>query len=560
MKLLAVLFTATLLFSLGSCGDGATASVTGSSDISNAIPANATGVFLMNTKQLMEKADYATLKETSFFKDFITKAKEESPEMVPFLEDPKAAGVDMDGNMGFYFALPEGIKSEKEIEFAFMLPVADKAKMDAAVAIALKEAKDATPETKDGYTITSIESDAFLIQTEKILAITTFNDDAKVKELINPTGENIHSNANFAEQLKGNKDVLFWMSADPIVDVVLKDPQAARQVRGALGFAQIPEEALKGNYMSFFYDFQKGAMEAGSSFDFSDGLVRELGDVFPAKLAIDYSKYIPADNLAASMTFGINSAGVLNFMAKRGLDGMVDQYLAMAGLDLGKIKEGITGDLAVGVYAPAEQANDPAIVLALGLKDKAFMEGLLALAGSAISKDGDKYVFTGQQSMMDPTAAPMQFFATIKDDVILVSNSNAHLDLAIAGTSNKVVGELQAGWMGMFVDYNIINENYDVIANYLPIDPASLSMSKMMSEYQSISTVTMIGKGSEVNATTILKDANTNSLKSLIESMDKMYQNREELEAEIKKQLQGDDDEFDDFENFDEQEEDVKNT
>jgi len=332
--------------------------------------------------------------------------------------------------------------------------------------------------------------------------------------------------------------------------MLLKNPQTAMQIRGGLGFAQIPEEGLKGNYMSFFYDFEKGKMTVGTDFDFSDILVRELGDVFPNELAVDYSKYIPADNLAASMTFGINSAGVLNFMAKRGLDKMVDQYLTMAmpNLDLGKIKDGITGDMAVGVYAPAAQENDPAIVLALGLKDKVFMEGLIALAGSAITKDGDKYVFTGQQSMMDPTATPMQFFAVIKDDVILVSNSNTHLDKAIAGANNEIVGNLQAGWMGMFVDYNIINDNYDLIANYLPINPADLSMSKLMSEYQSISTVKVIAKGNKLTGETIMKDATVNSLKSLIQSMDKMYQNREQLEAEMGKELE---DEFDDFDDFD---------
>lgn len=556
MKFLAVLFTATILFSLGSCSEGPAA--TGSSDVSNAIPADATGVFLMNTKQLLEKADYASLKETSFFQDFVEEAQKEAPEMVPFLEDPEAAGIDMAGNMGLYFSVPEEMQNGNDFEFAVLFPVADKAKMDAAVTLALEKAKDATTEAKEGYTITALQENNFLVQGDNILAFTSYNDDAKIQELINPTGESIHANANFAKQLEENKDVLFWMSADPIVDAMLKNPQTAMQIRGGLGFAQISEEALKGNYMSFFYDFQKGKMIAGTQFDFSEDLVRELGDIFPDELTIDYSKYIPTDGLAASMTVGINAAGVLNFMAKRGLDKMVDQYLAMTGLDLGKIEKGITGDLAVAAYAPAAEGNDPAIVLALGLKDKAFMEGLLALAGDVITKDGDKYVFTGQQSMMDPTATPMQFFAVIKDDVILVSNSDAHLDKAIAGANNEVVGELQAGWMGMFVDYNILNENYDVIANYLPINPADLSLSKMMSEYQSVSTLKVVAKGSAIIGETILKDADVNSLKSLIQSIDKMYQNREKFEAEMDKELE---DEFDDFDDFDEEVEDVeKNT
>lgn len=550
MKLLAVFLTASILFVLGSCGGP---SVKGSADVSNAIPANATGVFLMNTKQLMKKADYASLKQASFFKDFIQKAKEESPEMVPFLEDPEAAGINMAGNMGVYFSVPENM-SEKSFEAAFMLPVSDKAKMDAAVQIALKEEKEAQPEAKDGYTITALDNDAFLIQSEHLLAFTSFNDDEKIKNMLNPSGENIHSNANFKKHLKESKDIMFWMSADPIVEAMLKNPETGRSIKGGLAMAQIPEEGLKGNYMSFFYDFKKGEMDAGTYFDFSEVLVQELGDVFPNKLAVDYASYLPAENAAASMTFGISVDGVLNFMAKRGLDQFVDNYLKFVGLDLGQIKNGITGDMAVNVYAPAAQDNDPAVLLAVGLKDKAFMDSLLTKVGPMLSKDGDKYIFTGQQSMMDPDAAPMQFFAIVKDDVILVSNSNAHLDKAIAGTNNKVVNELQSGWVGMFLDYNLINQNYDVIANYLPMDPNSLSLSKMMSEYQNVSTVKMIGKGNEIMAKTILKDANKNSLKSLIESLDKMYQDKEKIEAEMKKQLE---DEFEDFEDdFD----DLENT
>lgn len=555
MKLLAVLFTATILFSLGSCGENTAAAASDPADISNAIPADATGVFLVNTKQLLEKADYASLKETSFFKDWIKQAKERLPAMVPFLEDPEASGINMTSNMGFFFSIPKEMKAPKDIEFAFMLPIADKAKVDAAVVLALKDIDNPKTETKSDYTITTLKFNSFLIQSDKILAITTYDDEAKVKELIHPTGENIHSNANFKKHQKESKDMLFWMNGDPLFAMLLKNAETKMQLRGALGVAQVPDEALKGNFMSLFYDFQKGKMNVGTQFDFSDILVRELGEVFPAELAIDYSKYIPTENLASAMTFGINSAGVLNFMVKRGLDETVDNFLENSGLDLGKIKDGITGGLTVAVYAPTDKANDPAIVLALGLKDKVFMEGVLGLAGNKITKNGDKYVFTGQKSMMDPTATPMQFFAVLKDDVMLISNSNASIDKASsASAKNEVIGALQTGWMGIFVDYNVINDNFDVIANYLPMDPASFNMSKMMSEYQSIATVKVIAKGNTVMGETMMKDTETNSLKSLLQSLGKMSQDK----AKVEKELQG---EFDDFDDFDEElKETEKNT
>ncbi|BDS11256.1 DUF4836 family protein [Aureispira anguillae] len=544
-KFLSAIFAFIILFSMSSCGDSA--KVAGSSDISQSIPADATAVFLMNAKQLMQKADYATVKETDFFKDWIQEVEKQSPEMVPFLNDPEAAGISLAGNMGFYFSVPEDFMNSRNIEVAFILPVADKAKMDKAVKVALKDNKEATPETKDGYTITKLNKQMSMVQSDHILAFTTLKDETKINNLVHPSGDNIHTNASFAKHMKANKDVMFWMGVDPLVTAALNSPFTAMTIRGGLAGAQIPEEGLKGNSMSLFYDFKQGEMEMGTAFDFNDILKEELGDLFPNKLNIDYSNYIPSDNLAAAATFGVNSAGVLNFLTKRGWDLYADSYLSKAGLDLGKIRDGITGDLAVGIYPPASQATDPGLVVAMGIKDKKFVEGLFAQAGPFLKKDGDKYTFTGGSNMMDPSAAPMQLFAVVKDDILVVSNSNEQLEKAQAGNSNKIVNEIQDGWMGIYMDYNLINENYDVIANYLPIDPNSLAFSKMMNEYQNVSTATLLAKGDVINGTTTLKNKNVNSLKSLIESFDKMYKDRAKIQEQMDQQMK------DEFEGFDEE-------
>lgn len=542
-KFLSAFFALTLLFSFGSCGDSAS-SVGGTSDVSNSIPADATGVLLMNTKQLMEKADYAELKQTSFFKDWIKEAKKEAPEMVPFLNDPEAAGISLAGNIGMYFSLSDDFLKNQKTDVALILPVADKAKMETAVKAALEKSEGATSETKDGYIITKINADGNLIQSDKILAFTSFDDDAKIQRLINPTGENIRSNDSFNKHIKEGKDIMFWIGADPIVEAALKDPSTARNIKGSLAGAQIPEESLKGNYMSFYYDFQKGEMDAGMAFDFNELLIQEFGGIFPNKLAVDYSNYIPTENLAAATTIGISPAGILNFIAKRGMDQFADMYLAQMNMNLGEIRNGITGDMAIGIYAPATPESDPVVVAALGVKDKAFVEELITQAGPMVNKDGDKYTFTGSQSMMNPDEAPMQIVAIIKDDVLLISNSNEHLDKALVDNNNTVVNEMQNGWMGMYLNYALINKNYDAIADILPMDPSALVLSKMLSKYQSVSSSKIIATGDKVGVKTILENKNQNSLKSLIQAGDKMYQDRDKIEAEMKKQME---DEFEDF-------------
>ena len=68
----------------------------------------------------------------------------------------------------------------------------------------------------------SIKDDVNLIHNDKILAFITFDDQVKINNILNPSGENIKSNENFSRHQKEGKDIMFWMHADAIVDAALK--------------------------------------------------------------------------------------------------------------------------------------------------------------------------------------------------------------------------------------------------------------------------------------------------------------------------------------------------
>lgn len=547
-NLLCTLFALLVVVSMNSCTDTESASDP-TAGVATSIPSNASGVLLFNTKQLLSKADYNSLKETEFFKEWIKNAQKDAPEMVPFLEDPEASGISLQSNIGLYFAMEkEKAKAGLPPEAAFLFPVADPAKVAEAVQKALKDSPDAKTEEKDGYSITALDNDLFLVQSPKIFAATTFNDEAKIKNMIAPSGNDINTNSNFANNPHNGKDIMFWMHADPLVESMLAaDPMMNLSVKASMGVAQIPEEALKNNYLSVYYDFKDGGeIEAGSVFEFSEPLKQELGPLFPDELTADYAKYLPAENLAIAASLGVNSPGVLNFLAKRGFDQQVDKQLKAVGLDLGQIKEGITGDLAAGVYPPSTEGADPDIVLALGLKDKAFMEGIMEKFGPMLNaqKSGDKYTMTGGSNMMDPSAKPMQFFASIQGDIVVISNSEAKLDQALAGNNNELVAELQKGWLGIYTNYETVGNFSDLLANYIPIDPGSMAVSNLMNEYQDISSVKIIGKGDQLHSHTQLKSTDMNSLKRLIQIADRIFKDREKIQAEIEKHQS---DEFEDF-------------
>ncbi len=553
-KLIASAFAFVLILSMSSCGEPQS-NVKG---IEGSIPSNASAVMLLNMGQLMEKADFEALKNTSFYKEMLTELENESPEAIEFLKDPASAGIAMSSNMGFYATLSENYAETKVVDVAFVFPVANKDKMAKSLENLMKNKAELKLQEKEGYNLIALKNNTKLVHNDNILAFVNFEDDAKINSILNPSGDNIKSNENFNEHFKEGKDMMFWMHADHFISASLKESGQEAKIKGGLGMAQISEDVLKDNYMSFYYDFQKGEIDAGASFDFCDALKTEFGDFLPAALAVDYSNYIPSENLALAMSFGINPEGILEFVKKRSFDKVADKTLAMAGIDLEKIKNGITGGMALAVYAPESEGADPAVVFAMGLKDKAFMTGIVDKFGmlGGFVKDGDKYVKTGSQSMDNPDEAPKKVIISIQDEVMLLSNSAELIDKSIAGGKNPVMAELQDGWMGAYINYALLEENHDNFTSVAPLDPSHLAISKMLHEYNEIADFKVLMKGKNIDIKTDLKNKDVNSLKRLIQVADEIFKNKDKIQSEMEKHMN----EEDAFEGFEEEFEEEVNT
>lgn len=550
-QLLSTLLILTTVLFFSACGDNAV-KPGAANDISSSIPADASGVMLMNVKSMMEKADYTAFQQTEIFTDFLKDVEKENPALVPFVKDPAAAGVDITGNMGMYFKAAADFDNS---DFAIIMPVADAAKAKAAIAELIKKEEGVTTTDKEGYTLYMMEENVYLVQSERIVAFTTFGDDAKVKALVTPEGNGIRDNKKFAEQIPTGKDMVYWLDADPIMEVVLSDAKQKLRIEGALASANIPSEGLMGNSLYGYNDFQKGKSEGVLDFKFSDALKEELGELVADKMVVNYANYLPEGNLGAALSFGVNGKGVLNFLTKRGLDKQIDQQLAMLGLDLGAIEEGITGDLAAGLYPPAEGSAEPSMVAALGLKDKAFMEGIFSKPPLSMfmPKDGENYVLKrNADAMGNPQTS---FYARIVGDALIISNNPALFEKALEGKTNKNISPLQEGWLGMYIDYTVINDNFDVIARAIPMNPMVLAQLSNSMKYQNITTAYITGKGEKMKFYSNNKDQNMNALKSSLMSWNQMHKDGV-LNPSLDEQLE---DNLDDFEKeFEEAAEEVE--
>jgi hypothetical protein len=491
-------------------------------DVATSIPSTASGVFLMNVNSMLEKADYDAFQKTEVFGKFVEEVKEKNPALVAFIKDPAEAGLDLTGNMGMYFS---PAPKNETWEFAMIFPVSDLEKLKAAIAEATKEVTDMTTAEGDGYTLYSMDDDAHLVQSGAIVALTTFNDAAKIKAMVAPEGNGIRDNKKFADQIPTGKDMAYWMDADPIMETILSDARTKMQVEGAMAGAAIPVEGLKGNTLYGYSDFKKGKSEGELAFQFSDELKEELGDLVADQMAVNYANYLPEGNLGAAFSFGVNGKGVLNFLTKRGLDATVDGQLAMFGLSLGAIEEGITGDLAAGLYPPADGSSEPMMVAALGIKDKAFIEGLFGKAplSMVFKKEGENYVFSRGTDMMGNEMP--KFYAKVVGDALVISNNMNLFEQALSGSTNNNIKPLQEGWLGMYLDYRVLNENFDVIAKALPMNPMVLSQLSENMKYQNIETAYIVGKGEKIKMYSDTKDKDMNALKSSLLIWEQMYKN-----------------------------------
>jgi len=543
-------FIALILF-VSACGNGpeSTGSPKGKVSISSSIPASSSAVFMINTSQLLSKADYESLKQTSFFKDWLSEVEKDSPEALPFLKDPAKTGVHLNGDMAFAANFPADFISKQEPDFAIIMPIADKAKLQAALDKATNEKEEKpTTEEREGYSITKLDNDQFWVMNDNIFAFVNKDDDAKIKAILNPEGEGIKSNAGFKTQFDKGNDMFFWMSADEIVENMLQSPQG-KNIKSGLSMAQIDPKGLEGNSMFVNYNFEDGQVVSNSGFKFSEILQNELGDIFPEKISVDYSKHIPTENLVAAFTFGLNTDGIMAFMAKRGFDRLANmQVQARTGLSLEDLHNTISGDMASAVYA-SEDGEDAEMIVIMGLKDKTKLEETMqnyTKMGVFEQKD-NLWVMKGQQPM-DPTEEPMEFRFKVVDNLLFVCNSAALLEKAEAGASNNTMAEIQEGWMGMYIDYEKLAENQETIANNLPMDPMSMAMLGNMAESNELQVMKLVFDGGMMSSTLSLKSKDINSLKKIIELTDKMHQKSKEMEK---------DDEFEDFDEFEDKEEEM---
>lgn len=570
LRLSNVLF-ATLLFattlSMSSCSFSA-------SPI-NSIPADAAMVATMDVKQLMEKADYEAIKQMDFYKEMLTEVEREAPEALAFLQDPKEAGISLDGNFSFFLKInPDDFKGEPMI--AAMLPISDVAKVEGL----MNKAREKNPnmpkaESKSGYQVLPLDGESKLAWSSTLLAITNIKGDEELGKLFSPDKDNsIHNNKSFEKHLKEKKDAMLWMTSDPIAKAIL-DSEHSRDISGFMMLMQLSNKVLQDNSISAYYNFEKGAIEAGAHFDFNEKLREEFGIAVKDKIETDFTKYMPAEGLMSMGALGLDLSGIESILTKRMLHMPTNAILGNVGLSLGTLVKGLDGELAFATYADTSSVLGQSVIFALGLKDKSLVDKVIKLAqstGANVEKKGNRLTIT-PPAMVDPIDPSMRadiekyggmegledlgslgmfkVEAVITDDALVFSTKAGVLDKIAAGgytgseaANNEYIKEALSGWTGAYYNYGAF---LDGMANMptggtpgllsMGMNPMSSIMIKMMAKYNEFTHAVTVFKGHDTYGKVYLKTTDKNSLKRMLEIADDVYKNREELMKEFGKAM-----------------------
>jgi hypothetical protein len=545
------MLTALTMFSLLSVSCGSKKdSLSGANGILKKIPENAAAVAVINVGQMMKKLNYADFKKTEMFQDMLKEAK--TDEMKKILENPESSGIDMSSQFCMYV----DAKDKDDFSVVFLMPVKNIKDLESVFeksAKAGKESpfKDIQSAKSFKYVTGKDASLSFGLGWDKNLMVFVYNTKSDVEKSLSAVFENngdknISSNKNFKVDRIAKHDMALWVQSDPFVSIVKADKKMSRTLK-QITFLGLTEEALNGNTMAMYYDFNNGEMQAGISYKMNEQIEKEYGMIFKKKMNTDFSAYFPKKNLSGISMFGLDMNGLKKVMENRSVDGFANAYLGNMGIKLDEVIKGFDGEFAFASYAnpnAKNPADNQKIVVAIALNNPEIINKLMKasreLGAGEIKKSGNRYM----------SAMTKEVQGIVKNNVFIISNDLSVIDKIENGgfkgdeaIESKHYSEMKKGWASGHVDYTQLISSLQ----NLPLDatdaPRMSEIIAILREYNELISSTAVANTEETKVIFTMKNKDKNSLKVFSELMNKAYINREKIQKEFEKGIESENEE-----------------
>jgi len=474
----------------------------------NHIPQSASSVTTVNIKQLMEKADFETVKSMEFYQAMTAEMKKNDQEIVAAIaQDPSKSGVDLDKNAYVTYILDE--KNPENVFTAIILNLNNESDFATLIGEANLTISDG-----DGYKKAANDRFQGMIAWNDNMAVIgipmnrSVDVDARLTEIFTTTAEtSIAQNADFTKTSKTNHDFTSWFTTDAIA----KNPQAGF----ALSMIQIPATALEGNSIHSHFDFENGQVVGHSESFFNKDLGENfIGKFFKSKTETDFSNFIPGKDLVFATAGAIDFKGIDQFLSERPqAQGYVDFMLKNYGLTRADIVETFGGDFMMAGTGTA--TNNGSTLFATSIKDKSKLNSFLDLAIEAnILQELETDVYKLMTVMPGLNFSNGSGFGQIliKEDLMFMTENETLIAQLKEGklpadqrADNKVTRLLEDGTLGGYFDFEAVKS-------------ASKDLENINFEHLEFKV-----DGSESDFKMELEDKSKNALKAIFEMINRSY-------------------------------------
>lgn len=474
------------------------------------IPADVSMITSINTKQLMEKADYESIKEMEFFQEALRKAEKENPAVAAVLKNPEQSGIDLDKNI--YVTYKLNPKNPGDVFMATIATLKNQSDFEDLV----NTLDQGAIKDKGDYKTISSSSQTFLAWTDEIVIAGGSNSsymdiDAEIKNILNTDKEtSVASNKDLQKAFSGNHDIAGWMNSDPLAD----NPQAGL----ALNLIDISPKALAGNSIHNTVDFENGAIVGHSKFFFNDEIGKDfIGKFFKDEVKTDFSKYLPAENLIFAATAALDIRGVDEFLSLRPQSkGMVDFALKESGLTMKDLVSTFGGDIMVAGFGGNNILNGNGL-FSTNIKNTEKLNAIIdaAIENNVLVELSDnhyKVMTVGMAGGFSISRGKGYGQALIHDGLLFFSNDEALLTKIKEGGFNK--GDRAPAAVLKMLKNNTFASHFGIEAlKKMDDDFADLNFTDMKLNV----------KGDEADFKLDLKDDSKNSLKAIFEMINEAY-------------------------------------
>lgn len=542
-------FATMIALSLTSCnseqGQGEiAASGFGVTNVLKKIPADAAVVGVLDLGQVMKKMDYDAFIQTEMFDDMLADIEGDNADYLrEILKDPKQSGIATNGKVCMYV----NMESEDNLGVNLLFPIRNLKNLEALFDKVAEKEDSPFKNIMEGEGFKYIEdskndSKISLGWTKKMLCFSISekqNTTDNLKTVFDTKRkESIMTNKKFKAEKSEGHDFMVWVNTTPIMKAVMQDEESAKQVTQSLFFAGLKKESLDDNVVTWYYNFEKGEMKSGISYNMSDDIVKEYGMIFKSKIKTDFKKYFPTKDMINLTVLGLDTKGILEVLNNRSVTGMADNQLASMGMTTAEIMKGLNGDIAIGTYANTDEnaTSSNKMVIAIAFENTELIDKLIASAGQMgeeIKKEGNRLIMLNDEMLGENGGG------LIDGKVLILASDAAVLDQIEKGgfkgdqtIAQKHYKEMTNGWMGSHVDYNSLITTVENLAKSPMMRGGFGETAEMLAKYDEMDAFTAAVNTEQAEAIVSMKNKKDNSLKILMEVMDKVYKEQDDYKED----------------------------